>query len=593
MAPYQEDDEALAQRGGLLPPSVQGGLPLGASSPTPPQAPAPMPSFQAAPIPQTPQVPRFQLGGNAPNVEEMLAERLQRIQNFDPRKSGFYQRMQHDITMEELKGLSQVAGIRSQDRQLQEKNLAELAALADKFHKDYRPEVQENVRPVYAQLLRARADASGAKISDDVINTALKSPDLAATYNELFNDPLWTPQERQAGMSRLGQAKTSTEWETVSKTLRGEKETQALSMIQSALPQVVAQIRGPSQEPLDMQTFLTNPQVKQMLDQSPTLKRVFNAYVLDEKNAKTLERIGLATSLEGPPMTKELENFVGKMFTGPGGKPITNTPRLITSEMMKEASKAQMAFDIRKSAEAGLTTAQFMLTMPAPAKERMEHLDVNALVNSGDMISPPPKTTVGELRTGPYVHASDMQKKALTTLKPSRTAFSDMNALADRLITANTWQEAVAQGIRLHAGAFTGADSEAAAYRTAQPAVTSFLARLVESGVMTNEDIDRWKAAATASFFDTKSSNTIRRSIMSDVLNTAEQALISQVAGVSMKKPQALRELLNKMDQMTQETLKHTRAGLPPGARIIRGPEGETKVLQKGFPVPPDWKEIK
>ena len=110
---------------------------------------------------------------------------------------------------------------------------------------------------------------------------------------------------------------------------------------------------------------------------------------------------------------------------------------------------------------------------------------------------------------------------------------------------------------------------------------------------MTNEDIGRWQAAATASFFDTKKANAVRRAIMTDVLNPSEQALISQVAGQPMKKPQELRSLLDRLDQVTHETLKQTRAGLPPGARLIKGPKGEAQVLQRGYPVPQGWEEIK
>ena len=578
----EEEQPFSPQQGSALPPATQGGLPFGASSPAQPK-PVAAPSFQRAPL--------TSIGGNVPDLEQMLAERLQTIQGYQPGKSNFDQQLAYMAAMKQIPALTGIANIRSQERQLAAQSSSEIGARLKDWNALATDE-QERQRKVYSSLFTALSDRGNLKIDPDTINEALTTPDLSSVYADLLNDPL-VAQQRQGYLSRLSGVERGEKRSNEAKLIRSELDAQVLAQIQSALPQVVAQIRGPSQEPLDMQTFLTNPQVKQMLDQSPTLKRVFNAYVLDEKNAKTLERIGLATSLEGPPMSKELSDFVGKMYSGPGGKPITNTPRLITSEMLTEAKKAQMAFDIRKSAEAGLTTAQFMLTMPAPAKERMEHADVTALVERGDVIPPPPGTTVGALRTGPYAHMSDTQKKALTTLKPSRTAFSDMNVLADRLITATTWQEAIAQGIRLHGSAISGADPEAAAYRKAQPAVTSFLARLVESGVMTNEDIDRWKAAATASFFDTKQSNTIRRAVMSDVLNTAEQALISQVAGVPMKKPQALRELLNRMDQATQETLKHTRAGLPPGARIIRGPEGETKVLQKGFPVPPDWKEIK
>src|SRR3990167_11056706 len=74
------------QQGSLLPPAAQGGLPFGAS-PMPPRPPAPGPSFQAPPqAPQAPQAPMpapmqraplMQLGGQAPDGNQMMAQRLQ------------------------------------------------------------------------------------------------------------------------------------------------------------------------------------------------------------------------------------------------------------------------------------------------------------------------------------------------------------------------------------------------------------------------------------------------------------------------------------------------------------------------------------
>ena len=270
----------------------------------------------------------MQLGGQAPNIEDMIAQRLQAVSAYNPAaKNPRNVEDAYMYALHELPKLQGIAGIRSQDKQLQEKNLAELADLADKFHKDYRPEVQENVRPVYAQLLKARAQMAGATISDDVINMALKSPDLASTYNELFNDPQWSPQERQAGMSRLGQAKTSKDWEDVSKTLRTEKDAQVLSMIQSVLPEMARQL-SPG-KPLNMQEFLTNPQVKEELGKSPIIKRVFNSYINDKANHEALANMGFdmsamekqKKSAQGLELTGEVKDALATM-KGPDGKPL-------------------------------------------------------------------------------------------------------------------------------------------------------------------------------------------------------------------------------------------------------------------------------
>ena len=577
------------QQGSGLPPAAQGGLAFGASSPTPPPA-VPGMNFQAAPQ----QRPGFQLGGPSPDVEAMIRQRLQLLQG--PQDRSMAGLMGHDRALDELKGLSSLAGVRSQDRQLQEKNLTELSKIPEEFHTKFSPDQQGSVKDTYAQLIKARAKLANVDLPDDYVDRLLTKRDLSASTAAMFNDSLWKP-DQQGIMAELNQTRTADDYEKVIGRWQKKKDAEGEAMVLSALPQAVAALGGSRENPLDMQKFLTNPEIKKHLDGSPTLKRTFNAYVADPKNEKFLANIGLTAgesalkALEGPKMTAEAEQFLGALFTGPAGKPMI--PAQAKPEQIQAAIDAAQKYKENALAKQGLRAAELALTMPAPAEERDQHINVAELIKSGQIVKPPQGITVGELRKGEYRFARPEQQKSLMALQPQRTAFADMNAMADRLITANTWQEGIAQGIRLHRTSRTGEDKLAAAYLKSTAAATSYLARMVESGVMTEGDVARWQSAAVASFFDTKGARDIKRALMGDIIDAAQSSVISQVAGVPMKAPTGLREKLDELDKHTRDTWKQTKAGLGQDEMLITDGQGQYAKIKRGSKLTESWKEVK
>jgi len=547
-----------------------------------------MPGFQRAPL--------TSIGGNVPNVEEMITRNLQAISGFNPAaKNTASAEDAYLYALNELPKLQGIANIKSQERQLQQQTYKEMVEQLDKFH-TYAPDQQKTIKPYLQQILTQRSQMAGMNMRPDIIEQALTSRDVAGTYSEMFNDPLWQKDQPRI-LAELGQTKSTEDNEKVLKRWREQKDADALAMVQDVLPKVVASLGGSRDNPLDMQKFLTDPQVKETLEKSPTLQRVFNQYVANKENEKHIANIGLSTgeaalkALEGPKMTETAQELLAAMYTGPNGKPLT--PALASKEQIAGAVKAAQDQRIQESLKKGLAAAELAMTMPAPAEERDQHIDVTALVQSGQIIKPPQGITVGELRKGSYRFARPEQQKALMALQPQRTAFGDMNAIADKLITADRWQDALAQGIRLHVGARTGSDPIARAYQDSTAAATSYLARMVESGVMTNEDVTRWQSAATSSFFDTKTSRAVKIALMGDIIDAAQQAVISQVAGVPGKTPTALKEKLAQLDRMTRDTWKNTRAGLQPGEKLVTDGKGGYAKLQKGYPVPKGWEEVK
>src|SRR3990167_6646730 len=229
------------QQGATLPVTTQGGLPFGASAPVQPRSAPPMAPFQA--MPQAPQPscpPLAQLGGQGPDVMQMIAERLQSLQGVNPAKSKFSEAVKYYNALEELPKLTQIANIKSQDRALQQSYLKESAAQLEKFNA-LPPEQQMTMRPFMSAYLKNTSKLAGMEIGDEDIAHALTSPDFARTYASLVSDPLVNPQQQQAYLSRIGSAPPGKERDAAATLVAKEIEHGAVSMIQSALPQVVAQ----------------------------------------------------------------------------------------------------------------------------------------------------------------------------------------------------------------------------------------------------------------------------------------------------------------------------------------------------------------
>src|SRR3990167_6766876 len=120
MDPLEEFAQGFApgftpQQGATLPVTTQGGLPFGASAPVQPRSAAPMAPFQAMPQPSQ-RSPLAQLGGQGPDVMQMIAERLQSLQGVNPAKAKYSEAVKYYNALEEIPKLTGIANIRSQDQ---------------------------------------------------------------------------------------------------------------------------------------------------------------------------------------------------------------------------------------------------------------------------------------------------------------------------------------------------------------------------------------------------------------------------------------------------------------------------------------------
>ena len=585
------------QQGSSLPASAQGGLPFGAQSPIPPRAPAPMAPFPRAPL--------ASLGGNVPDVEQMIADRLKSVAAFNPAaKNTAQQEDSYAYAMHDLPRLSQVAATRSQDRQLQEKNLSELAALADKFHKDYDPATQESVRPIYQQLLKTRAQLAGRDMPDDVIDQALRSPNLAAGYSSIFNDPSYSPQERDQALALIGQGKDVKTREDVVALATKRKDQELTSLVQTHLPQVLQRMGASPEKPISGQQFMTtlekDPEIGPALKGSPALRRNLNTFVTDKNNADTLASWGLkpgsveTKAMQGPELSTDVRDILGTI-KGPDGKPLI--PAVANSEQIKWATKAAQAYKVETASKQGLSVEEFKRTLPAPGEELSKYVDVNALASAGELRKPVPGTSVAALYSDKNLSYADAkQQEAVQALNPTRQQLATFQTMADRLITAKTPGEAATQGVRLYAGALTGSNPEAKAFMDSSLGFIGNLSRTLggERGVLTDLDRQVMKNAAIASFWDTTQSKDIKKAIINDIYKSAHTSAVGSIAGTSTQGQtrSELDTLLKKLDEASRGTLKGAARADQLTVRNVK--TGEVGFVPKaGYKQTEGWEVIK
>jgi len=257
------------------------------------------------------------------------------------------------------------------------------------------------------------------------------------------------------------------------------------------------------------------------------------------------------------------------------------------SPTIQEAKKAV-------AAATGAEAVKLKEQQPVPPEERAKHTDVEALLATGDLVQPPAGITAGELAKSPrYVAISDKQKDQLGELAVSNQTLGGLLAMADRLITARSAPEAWAQGLRLHAGAFTGENPLAKSYVDAKKGFLGPISRSVakERGVLTDRDIGRIDSALS-SFFDTQQSKDLKKAIVTDIFEVSRRASIAAVAGKSLGPFTAkMSELLTRLDRVHAETLTKS---VPKDQRVILNVStGQIGVQAKSQPVPKGWEEFK
>ena len=150
--------------------------------------------------------------------------------------------------------------------------------------------------------------------------------------------------------------------------------------------------------------------------------------------------------------------------------------------------------------------------------------------------SPPASMPLGQVLAGGYMqiqHQAD--RTALGDLMSTKATVTQLNQMADKLITATTPMEAAAQGVALHAGALSKSNPMAATYYDTKQAFLGTLSRTLggERGVLTNQDITRI-SGALAGFWDTVAVKDAKAAILQNLLETASEAKLAVMTGQPM-----------------------------------------------------------
>lgn len=336
---------ALAQQGSTLP--VTGPMPAAPSAlgpaPAPPVSPqvAPGGTFPGLPLSPpspgpnpAPQAPLLRFGGQQVPLESMIQQQLQALQNYSqmgPLQKFMGGNAAYGQALTQLPLLEKLASTKSQERQLQQGYLKEIAKQVDDFSK-LTPEEQTKQGPLQKKLLAAHAQLAGLQVSDEDLAHPFSSPDLAQQYAEVLNDTL-IPHEQ--ALAQLSAVKAGPDRLNAIGAIQAQAQQKALTLVQQYLPQAIAQYGGAPDKPISAADLVKNlqadPQLGQYLKGSPSLNRALNGFLSDKANAETLAGWGvkpgtvnlkeMEQQAKGPELTGEVKDVLATM-KGPDGKPL-------------------------------------------------------------------------------------------------------------------------------------------------------------------------------------------------------------------------------------------------------------------------------
>lgn len=472
---------------------------------------------------------------------------------------------------------------------------------AEKFF-SLSPEIQEQTRPLMQSIFTRGAKMANLPIDPGVIEQAFNTKGFAQKAIDLFfNDSAYTPDERQYWGTQMSSAKTPEARDKVLADAEGFATKRLTDAFRLTLPGMVAKAGGTPQQPLEVSQFARSMQQQfPAIGQSPLIARAFLAYVGDPKNAEELAGYGLKPGkvalagqmkkeeqiASGPDLGQPIKDYLaGKGLTQATAKPADiEAARLAVEGQARERSALQ-----------GAASESEKRKLPMTPEERSKLTSVSALLQTGDLVQPPAGATMAEAsgKGSDFVNVDDKQKEALRNLKPARQQLDIFQAMAKRVVTAETPAEAGIQGLKLYAGALTGANPEAKAYRDASEGFLGNLSRSVggEKGVLTNQDIGRMRSAAIASFFDVAKSRDFKSAIINDIWSSAQQALVAEIAGKPAGEFRSqVQTLLKKLDDETSASLAKA---IPGDHKLIINEQGQINVLPKREKTPGGWKDLR
>lgn len=201
-------------------------------------------------------------------------------------------------------------------------------------------------------------------------------------------------------------------------------------------------------------------------------------------------------------------------------------------DKLSQAEK-QKVIDKKFSMDAAIAGARTTATGMATQNIPMEPGELANFVTPDNLTPLPIGTTPAQASQMGAIKVNPQQKSDYLDLTKSVASVSELNNLADKLITATNPLEAAKQYALLTGGAYTKANPEAAVYVDMVDAFLSNLARTFgEKGVLTDLDVGRMRKALI-SFGDTIATKKEKQRIMNEMLSVAQEVGKAKILGIN------------------------------------------------------------
>jgi hypothetical protein len=184
--------------------------------------------------------------------------------------------------------------------------------------------------------------------------------------------------------------------------------------------------------------------------------------------------------------------------------------------------------------KAAATTAATQATSLVPPDKQSNYIHAQTFADSGKLIYPTSTQddpfTQAKAATGGWKEITDKQKEAIKTIEIARSTQHTLLDLAHQLITAKGPGAAFAQGMKTQFGAFIRSNPIAGAFLGDREAFAGWMARMVEVGVLTQQDIGRW-ASVLPDARETVGSAVAKEAVLNMLFDAAELANRRAIVG--------------------------------------------------------------
>ena len=202
--------------------------------------------------------------------------------------------------------------------------------------------------------------------------------------------------------------------------------------------------------------------------------------------------------------------------------------------------------------KAAAQTAATQATSLVPPDKQSNYIHADTYANSGKIVYPNSTQddpfTMAKAATGGWKEITDKQKESIKAIEIARNTQSTLLDLAHQLIKAQGPGAAFAQGMKARFGAFIRSNPVAAAFMGDKEAFSGWMARMVEVGVLTQQDIQRW-ASVLPDERDTIGSAVEKEAILNMLFDAAELANRRSILGDTKGLETAKKSLQEQIDQ--------------------------------------------